>query len=193
MGEFPRPAALQPFVGDLHLPAVADELVENAEFVADAVAGGRNLEAGQRFHVAGRQATEAAVAKTRLLLDFKNLLKRLDAEIAQGFLGFLLDPQVEQIVVELRADQEFGGEVGNRFLGMGAHRFHRRQITGHQTVPHRVTQGHVKVMATGGGGQFSEREEEVLGHPVEHALGIEAGAFGIVVATGGRQSQIERL
>ena len=52
---------------------------------------------------------------------------------------------------------------------------------------------HIEVMATGGGSQLAEREEEVLGHAVEHALGIEAGAFRVVVTTGGRQTQIEGL
>ena len=48
-------------------------------------------------------------------------------------------------------------------------------------------------MAAGSGGEFAEREEQVLRHAVEHALGIEAGAFGVVVTAGGRQTQIERL
>jgi len=37
-GNFPRVAVAQPFVGDFDLPTVADLLVEDAEFVADAVA-----------------------------------------------------------------------------------------------------------------------------------------------------------
>ena len=48
-------------------------------------------------------------------------------------------------------------------------------------------------MAAGGGGELSEREEQVLRHAVEDALGIEAGAFWVVVTTGGWQTQIERL
>ena len=48
-------------------------------------------------------------------------------------------------------------------------------------------------MATGGGRQFAQREEQVLRHAVEHALGIEPCAFGVVVTAGGRQTQIEGL
>ena len=193
MGKFPGPAALEPFVGDLHLPAIADQLVEDAEFVADAVTGGRDLQARQRFHVASRQATEPTVAQTRFLLHIQDLLQRLDAEILQCLFSLLLDPQVQQVAVELRADQEFRRQVGHRFLRAGPHRFSGGQIAHHQAVAHRVTQGHVEVMAAGSGGEFAEREEQVLRHAVEHALGIEAGAFGVVVTAGGRQTQIERL
>ena len=52
LGQFPGPAALQPLVGDLHLPTIADQLIKNPEFVADAIAGGRDLQTGERFHVA---------------------------------------------------------------------------------------------------------------------------------------------
>ena len=39
-------------------------------------------------------------------------------------------------------------------------------------------------MAAGGGGELAEREEQVFRHAVEHALGIEYGAFGVVVTPG---------
>ena len=48
-------------------------------------------------------------------------------------------------------------------------------------------------MAAGGGRELAEREEQVLGHAVEHAFGIKPGAFGIVVTARGRQTQIEGL
>ena len=193
LGQFPGPAALEPFVGDLHLPAIADQLIEDAELVADAIAGGRDLQAGQRFHVAGRQTAKPAVAQAGFLLHIQDLLQRLDAEILQGLLGFLLDPEVQQVAVELRADQEFRRQVGHRFLRAGPHRFSGGQVAHHQPITHRIAQGHVEVMAAGGGGELAEREEQVFRHAVEHALGIEAGAFWVVVTAGGRQTQIERL
>ena len=42
----------QPLVGDFVLPAVADDLIENSEFVADAIADGWNFDRGERIHVA---------------------------------------------------------------------------------------------------------------------------------------------
>ena len=46
-GQFPGVAIAQPGVGDLHLPAVLDALVEDAVLVAEPVADGRDL---QRRH-----------------------------------------------------------------------------------------------------------------------------------------------
>ena len=45
--DFPRIAEAEPLVGDFHLPAILDDLIEDAEFVADAVAG--------RGHFEGRE------------------------------------------------------------------------------------------------------------------------------------------
>ena len=69
--QFPRPAPLQPLVGDFHLPAIANQLVENPKLITNAIAHGRHLKAGQGFHVAGGQAAEAAIAQPRLLLHLK--------------------------------------------------------------------------------------------------------------------------
>src|SRR4029434_8195056 len=66
----PRVAETQPLVGRLHLPAVADRLVEDAEFVADAVTHRRVTERREQIHVAGREPAEAAVAKAGLFFLF---------------------------------------------------------------------------------------------------------------------------
>ena len=41
-------------------------------------------------------------------------------------------------------------------------------------------------MAAGGGSELAEREEQVLGHAVEHAFGIKPRAFRVVVTPGSR-------
>ena len=53
LGQLPGPTTFQPFVGDFHLPAIADQLVKNSELIANAVTRCRNLQACQRVHVAG--------------------------------------------------------------------------------------------------------------------------------------------
>jgi hypothetical protein len=60
----------------LDLPAILDGLIENAEFVADAVARGRDLQGGQRIEVARGETAEAAIAQTRLFLLFQKLVQR---------------------------------------------------------------------------------------------------------------------
>ena len=107
LGAFQRPwvAQPQPFVGGLDLPAVANLLVEDAKFVADAVADGGYVERGQRVHEAGSQAAQAAVAKSRLffLLDQHVQIK---AELAHRLLGFVVDAQVDEVVRQMRSSQE---------------------------------------------------------------------------------------
>jgi hypothetical protein len=65
-GRLPGIAEAQPLVGDLHLPAIADHLIEDAEFIANAVADGRDLERCQRVHVAGGQAAKPTIAQGRV-------------------------------------------------------------------------------------------------------------------------------
>ena len=52
----PRIAEAQPLVGLFNLPAVLYFLIEEAELVANAVADGRNIQRGERIHVAGGEA-----------------------------------------------------------------------------------------------------------------------------------------
>ena len=89
LDDFPGVALGQPVVGLLDLPAVADVLIEDAEFVADAVADRRALQSGQRVQVAGRQSAEAAVAQTGLLLAGQHRIQFL-AQLGQSgaCLGF---------------------------------------------------------------------------------------------------------
>ena len=193
VGQFPGPAALEPFVGDLHLPAVPDQLVEDAKFVADAVASGRDLKRCQGFEEAGRQPAQAAVAQARLLLDVEDLVDVVDAKATQGLGRFLLDAEHQQVVAQLGPDQEFGREVGDYPGRGGADRFNPRQVAGHQPVAHGVAQRHVEVVAAGGGGQLSQRVEEVTGQAVEDVVCGQTTAVGFGVAARRRQAQVAGL
>ena len=62
-GDLPGVRAAEPVVRLLVLPAVLDRLPEDAVFVAQAVAHGRQLQRGHRVEEAGRQAAEPAVAQ----------------------------------------------------------------------------------------------------------------------------------
>ena len=82
-GDLPGVAEAQPFVGDLHLPAVLDGLVEDAELVADAVADGGHFERGQRIQVARGQPAQAAVAQAGFLLLLDQVVE-VQAEFGHG-------------------------------------------------------------------------------------------------------------
>ena len=66
--DLPGIAVAQPLVGLLHLPAVDDLLLEDAELVADAVTQRRHFERGQRIDETRGEPAEAAVAQARLVL-----------------------------------------------------------------------------------------------------------------------------
>ena len=107
VGELPGPTAFEPFIGDLHLPAIADQLIEDPELVADAVANGWHFQAGQRFHVASGQAPQTAIAEAWFFLHLTDVVQRGAVKAMQGFSCLLLDAQHQQVVTQLRANQEF--------------------------------------------------------------------------------------
>ena len=64
--ELPRVAERQPVLRIFLLPAVLDDLAEQAVVVADAVAVGGDAERRHAFHEAGGEPAEAAVAERRV-------------------------------------------------------------------------------------------------------------------------------
>src|SRR5207253_1409674 len=105
--DLPRVAEAQPLVGQLDLPAVADRLVEDAELVADAVADRRYAEGGQRIHVAGGEAAQAAVAEAGLLLVLQQRVEIL-TDAAEGLLRGVPQPEADEAVAEMGTGQELG-------------------------------------------------------------------------------------
>jgi hypothetical protein len=108
--DLPCIAFLQPLVGLLDLPPVADFLIEHAELVTNPVADGRHLKRGQRIHVTGGQPSEAAVAKAGLFFEheqFVEVLPEREHRVARG----CLDAKVDQVAAELRSDQKFGRQI----------------------------------------------------------------------------------
>ena len=59
----------------LALPAGAEDLVENAELIADAVAERRNLDRSERIHITGGESPEPSVPETGLFFLHENLIE----------------------------------------------------------------------------------------------------------------------
>ncbi|MEY9880360.1 hypothetical protein ABIA43_001894 [Bradyrhizobium sp. USDA 328] len=108
--QFPGVAEAQPFIGIFLLPALIDDLAEQAVIVADAVADRGNRERRHALHEAGGEAAEAAIAERGVRLAFAQLRQR-DAEIAECDLEDLQQPHVVERVGEQAADQEFEREI----------------------------------------------------------------------------------
>jgi hypothetical protein len=109
-GDLPGVSAGQPVVGLLDLPAVVDLLVEDAEFIADAIADRRTLKGGQRVEVARGEPAEAAVAQSRFLLASQDRVEIL-AHRRQRLPCRSLHAEVQQVVAQLRTHQEFGRQI----------------------------------------------------------------------------------
>ena len=145
----PGVAQAQPLVRHLHLPAVPDLLVEDAELVADAVPDGRHLQGGKRIHETGRQSPQAAVAEPGLFF-LREELVEIELEPPYGFPGGVVDAEVDEAVTELRPHQELRGEIADHLQVLARqHALDRLDPAVQQPVAHGTGQGQVPVVARG--------------------------------------------
>src|SRR5262249_1587040 len=77
--EFPRVPAAQPFVGDLALPAVTNDLIENSELVANAVTDCRHFNRCERIHETGSEPAKSTIAQAGLFF-LRNDFIQIDIE-----------------------------------------------------------------------------------------------------------------
>ena len=141
------------------LPAVDDLLVENAEFVADAVAHGGDFESRQGIDEACRQSSEAAVAESGFFFLVQQFLE-IQSELGHAFLDPVEDAEIDEVVAEVRAHQELGRQIrdGSRALlgvrGRGA------DPALQHAVAHRKGERHVVVVFGGERREFALHVEK---------------------------------
>ena len=123
MVQFPRVAAREPIFREFLLPSVADALLEQAIFVADAVAIGGDAERRHAVEVAGREPAKPAVAERGVRLDLAQAIE-IGAKASERRARRLDQLQVRQRVEQQAADQEFDRQVIDALLllalGLGA-------------------------------------------------------------------------
>ena len=112
LGDEPGVAQPQPVVGQLHLLAVHDLLLEDAQLVADGVACGGDLQGGHGVQVAGGQAAQAAVAQAGVGLGLKQV-GRGKPKALDGLLQRLRHAQVVGVLHQGPAHQKLQGQVVN--------------------------------------------------------------------------------
>ncbi len=110
VGYQPPVAHVQPVIGELHLPAVHDLLLEDAELVADGVARHGQVQAGGGVQIAGGQTAQAAVAQTRVGLHLVQVVN-VHAALLQSLGEHVLQAQIIQIVTQGGAHQELHGHI----------------------------------------------------------------------------------
>ncbi|MDQ1137425.1 hypothetical protein QE410_002224 [Microbacterium sp. SORGH_AS 1204] len=159
----------------------AKALAEDAVLVADAVADRGHAHGGERVDEARGQATEAAVAEPGLDLDLAEVVD-VDAALGERLGRDVGQSRGEQVVVELAAQQVFGGEVAH---GLRLLRLLLRPIVEpprHEVVADRVRQGQVLIVDVGGRQRHALVEVQVLqelfGETVDGCRGGDDGRDG---------------
>ena len=175
----PRIAQSQPLVRGLHLPSVADLLVEDSIFVANAVADGGNVEGGEGIHEAGGQAAQSAVAEAGLFFLLDEDVE-IDAQLAHGLLGFVVDAEVDQVVGQMGAGEELGREVTDDADILGPVVLDGGDPALDEAVADGVGQSHVEVVDRGALGGPALDKEQVIEKRLGERLGAEVGSLAFL-------------
>ena len=163
----------QPLIRHLLLPPVADFLREDAEFITDAVADGRDVEGGQRIEVAGSEAAEAAVSQPRLLFLVDQRLK-VEAELPHRLPDGLVEAKIDQVVFQMGAEEKFRREVADgpaRLCIVGVRRFRPLR---ENPVAHRVGNREVVVVPSRNRGKAALNADQVVENGLLHLLDAAA-------------------
>ena len=127
----------QPVIRDLDLVAVLDLLTEHAIAVTDAAAVRRITERRERIKEAGGETAEAAVAEGRvrfLVLDHV----QIEAHLRERLLHLLVGGEVDQVVAERSAHQEFHRHVVENLRILLVHDLLRRHPVVYDDILDRV-------------------------------------------------------
>ena len=110
----------EPRVGLFVLHAVLKGLVEQAEVIPQAHAVAGQVQRCQRIQEAGCQTAQTTVAERRLRLHLFNVRKALSGS-GQCIPGFFVQPQIDEVVGQQLADEEFGADIIQLASGDGLH------------------------------------------------------------------------
>ena len=160
-GNLPRVAKPQPLVGNLDLPAVADDLVEDAELITNAIPDGRHFKRRERIHITRRQPPQAAVAKARLILLFQHIFQ-VDIELGHRLTNLLGHTKIKQVIRKMRAGQKLGGHIGDHARVLLGIRFERLHALLEHTVADGQRKRRVKVVACGPHRRTSHTVKQVI-------------------------------
>ena len=149
-GVDPHITHIQPVVGEFHLPAVHNLLLEDAELIADGETGDGHVQAGGGIHIAGGQPAQAAVAQPGVGLHGVQIVN-VDAVMGQGGGEILLQAQIIQIVAQGSAHQELHGHIVYLLAVLVGHFTAVRGVFDQQHIVDHAAQGAVDLL---GGGFF---------------------------------------
>ena len=130
---------------------------------------------GQRIQVTGRQPAQTAVAQAGFLLLLEQVVE-VQAQFRHRLPGLFRDAEVEEIVGQMRAGQELGGEVGHHARVLPGVGFQRPHALLEHAVADGQRQGGVGVVARRGHRHAAEAAEQVVEERLLEVGDAQAGA-----------------
>jgi hypothetical protein len=100
---------------------------------------------------------------------------QIQAELAHGLLGFVVDAQIDEVVGQVGPGEELGREVADHAHILGLVVLHRRDPALHEAIAHGVRQGHVEIVDRGPFQRPALHKEEVVEEGVGQRLGSHGG------------------
>src|SRR2546427_4076194 len=136
MGNLPRIAEFQPLIRLLHLISVDDSLVEDPEIVAKPVTDGRQIQCCHRVEKARGQTAQSTIAQAGVAFVVPKRLP-IQSDGGHGGSTVILQSQVDDVVAEQPADQEFQREVIDSLDGVLVMGLLRSDPPLDQSIPYR--------------------------------------------------------
>ena len=133
VGHLPDIAVIQPVIGHLYLLAIHNALAEQAIFIANGAAHGRQLKRGQAVHKARGQTPQAAVAQARFRL-LADDMAPVDAQLHQRVAHIFHRAQIDGVAVHAAPGQEFHRQVIQALAHIGFIAFARGHPLFHDLI-----------------------------------------------------------
>ena len=157
-------------------------MIENAELVANAVAERGHFDRRERIHVTRREPAQSAIAETRFFFLRKNLVE-IVAEPVHRFARRVRDAEVEQIVREMRPEQELRGEISHAPRVRSAVVFDARDRAVEEPVADGQCEREIEIVFRGNGFEAAHAADQVIAKGLLDIVGAEtdadAGADGL--------------
>lgn len=174
--DLPGIAETQPLVGLFHLPAVDDVLIEDAELIANPVAQRRDLQGSHGIEKTGRETPQTAIAEAGFFF-LTQQFQKIQSQFLDRLARLVVDAEVDEIVAEMSAEQEFGGQVADRagaLFGVGGG---GADPAVQEPIADRVGQSEVVVVHGRQGRKLALAEEQMIQKRALDDVFVQPGAF----------------
>jgi len=168
----------QPVVRAFHLPVVFDGLLEQAEFVVDAIAVAGHVQGGQGIEEAGGQPAQPAITEGRVALELPNLVE-IVAPGGKHLAAGGAESHVAQVVAQTAAEQILDGQVVHAFGPGLAEAVPGFEHFVHKPVAQGHGQGHGHVALLGLDAGLAQGVGDMIAYGAGQGVQVETGQLAI--------------